>query len=267
MKGKIPVSVAIVACNEEKRIEQCLDSVKEFEEVVLIIDTKTTDRTAELAHRYDCRIFHEDWKGYGPQKQSAVDKCRNDWVFILDSDEKLPPETVAGIRQIMENTVEIAYRMPRKNFLHGRWMRHADYWPDWQTRLVDRRFGKISVNAVHDRWVLNEGYAARQIDLPIEHFSFDGYKDMLKAMDSHSSYIAQDLFRNGRASVSPLSPFYHGAWMFFKIYFLKRGLLEGFDGFVTALVKAGGSFFKYAKLLELKRFGAGPQTDTKHKGK
>jgi len=254
VNSKIPASVSIVAFNQEALIRACLESVRDFDETVLVLDSRTTDRTAEIAESYGCRIFIEPWKGYGPQKQSAIEKCRNDWVLILDSDEKLPAETVAEIARALRKPDAAAYTMPRKNFLHGRWLRHSDYWPDWQTRLVNRKFGKLSTNAVHDRWVLMDGFSAKTLMAPMEHYSFTSYEDMIGKMNRYSSFIARDLSANGRfANVSPTTSLIHGLWMFFKIYVMKKGFLDGFDGLVTALLKAGGSFFKYAKLLEMKR--------------
>lgn len=251
-KENIPVSVSIVACNEEARIGACLESVKAFDDVVLVIDSKSTDKTMQIARQYGCRIFVEPWKGYGQQKQSSIDKCAHDWVFVLDADELLPPETVKEISRIIVKPDAAAYTMPRKNFLHNKWMRHSDFWPDWQTRLVNKKHGHMSTNPVHDRWVLDEGYQAKHLGVPMEHYSFSGYSDMLRTMNSQSSTIANDLFKSGKR-VNPLTPIAHGAMMFFKIYFLKLGFLDGYDGFVTAILKAAGSFFKYAKLLELQK--------------
>jgi glycosyltransferase involved in cell wall biosynthesis len=251
----IPASVCIIARDEEARIGRCLDSVSGFDEIIFILDSASSDRTGEIARAKGCRVFVEDWKGFGRQKQSTVDKARNNWVLLLDSDEKLPPETKKEISRVLRDPGHIrAFAFPRKNFLHGRWMRHADFWPDWQIRLVDRRYGRLSSEAVHERWALDAGHQAKRLSAPIEHYSFNNYSDMLNTMNRYSSLIAEDLFRNGKSkNVHALGPVFHAGWMFFRIYFVKRGFLDGFDGFVTALLKAAGSFFKYAKLLELER--------------
>ena len=253
IKGKIkkPVSACIIAHNEAARIGRCLESLRDFfDEVIVVIDSRSTDETESIARGFGCKVYLEDWKGFGPQKQSAVDKCSNDWVFVIDSDEVLPEETSQRIFQIISSPAARAYAFPRKNYFHGKWMRHGDWWPDWQVRLVDKRYGRFA-GAIHEGWEM-EGGQAQKLEYPIEHYSFENYSSMLKTMDRYSSTIAGDMFSKG-ARTNALEPVYHGVWMFLRIYIIKTGFLEGFDGLVMALLKAGGSFFKYAKLLELQR--------------
>ena len=245
---KIPASVSIIALNEESRISKCLASVKDFAEILVLIDQKTTDSTEAISRGFGARVFVEPWKGFGPQKQSAVEKCSHPWVLILDADEILPPETVLGISDTLEAPVADAYSFPRKNFLHGRWMKHSGYWPDRQTRLVNRSRGAFH-GMLHEKWVTDG--KIYDLNTPVEHYAFSDYSDMLKTMNDYSSIFAQELFAEGKRA-NLFSPLFHGISMFVKIYVLQLGILDGFDGLVTAVTKAGGSFFKYAKLLELR---------------
>ena len=256
-ESKNKISAAMIAYNEARRIERCLGSLKDFDEIVIVIDSKTDDGTEKIAREYGCRTYIEDWKGFGPQKQSAIDKCENDWVLIVDGDEALPAETAEEISKELKNGNEgrnpaEAYAFPRKNFLHGKWMRHGDWWPDWQVRLVNRKKGRMS-GAIHEGW--KTAGATGKILSPIEHFCFDGYADMLQTMDKYSSIIARDMFDRG-VRTTAAAPLLHAFGMFAKIYIQKRAFLDGFDGLVTAFLKAGGSFFKYAKLLEMQRHTA-----------
>jgi glycosyltransferase involved in cell wall biosynthesis len=239
----------MVACNEEARIQECLESAKDFSEIVVVVDARTSDRTAEICRGFGCRVFVEEWKGYGPQNRSALDKCSNEWVFIIDADERIPSETIETIRETLSRPAADAYSFPRKNFLHGRWMKHGDWWPDRQVRLIRKSRGSFNA-IVHARWV-TEG-RLEELETPIEHFSFNSYRDMLTTLNNYSGSTAAELHAKGKR-VHVVAPCLHGAWMFFKIYFLKRGFLDGLDGLVTALLKAGGSFFKYAKLIEIQR--------------
>jgi glycosyltransferase involved in cell wall biosynthesis len=130
-QNKIPASVSIVAYNEEACIGNCLESVKDFAEVVVVVDAKTTDRTADICRKFGCKVYIEEWKGFGPQKQSAIEKCTNGWVLIIDADEALTEETIGEVSRSLLAPAADAYRFPRKNFLHGRWMKHGDWWPDY----------------------------------------------------------------------------------------------------------------------------------------
>lgn len=245
---KIPLSVAIITKNEEKNLPHCLRSVS-FSDDIVVVDSGSTDRTVEIAREYGCRVFVEDWKGYGPQKNSAVDKCKHEWVLLLDADERVPAKTQEVIEKILEKPKVTAYRFKMKHHVHGKWIRHAGYWPDKQIRLVNKTEGSF-LGMIHEKWVTTG--RVHDLDAHVEHYGFSNYSDMLKTLNDYSTIIARELFASGKRA-TPLSPLYHGIGMFLKIYFLKWGILDGMDGLVTALTKAGGSFFKYAKLLELQR--------------
>jgi glycosyltransferase involved in cell wall biosynthesis len=248
MTGKTRLSAAIITKNEEKRLPDCLKSLS-FTEEIIVVDSGSTDKTVQIAQEFGCRVYQEDWKGYGPQKNSALAKCKNDWVLMLDADERLSAGTAELVADVLKAPSAEAYTFKRKNYLHGRWMKHSGYWPDLQVRLVNRLRGSFH-GAVHERWVADG--PIQDLDACIDHYAFAGYSDMLRTLNEYSTLIASELYQSGRHANS-LSPVIHGAGMFIKIFFVERGFLDGLDGLVTALTKAGGSFFKYAKLLELQR--------------
>jgi glycosyltransferase involved in cell wall biosynthesis len=245
---KIPLSVAIITKDEEKQLPDCLKSIS-FADDIVLVDSGSTDRTVEIAKEFGCRVFLEDWKGYGPQIMSAVNKCRHEWVLMLDADEKMPYETARKVIGVLKKPKADAYSFPRRNYFHGSWIRHSDWWPDRVTRLVRKSEGRFH-GRTHGKWVT--GGTIENLSTPIEHFSFSDYSDMLRTLNNYSSALSKEMFRNGKSTV-PLSAMLHAMGMFFKIYFFKLGFLDGMDGFVIALTKAGGSFFKYAKLIELQR--------------
>lgn len=246
---RTPLSVAIITKNEEKNLPDCLRSVS-FADEIVVVDSRSTDRTVAIATDLGCRVYVEDWKGDGPQKNSAIDKCSHEWVLIIDADERIPEETKAGIRKLIDkDSGADAYSFPRKNYFHGRWIKHCGWWPDRIIRLVKKSKGRYR-SITHGIWATS-GTLSRT-DLPIEHFSFSAYSDMLKIMEGRSTDMAKELFDTGRR-VNAFTPFVHGLTMFIQVYFFKLGFLDGFDGFIIAITRAGGSFLKYAKLLELQR--------------
>lgn len=245
---RVRLSVVIITKNEEKNLPDCLKSVS-FADEIIVVDSGSTDRTVEIAKELGCRVFVEEWKGYGPQKNSALDKCKNEWALILDADERVPKETVELISSAIQRPGVDAYSLKRKNYLHGKWLRHSGYWPDKHVRLVRKDKGAFYPR-VHEKW-RTDG-VVQELDAHIDHYAFSNYSDMLKTLNDYSTAIAEDLFASGRR-VTVFAPVYHGVAMFLKIYFIEKGFLDGMTGLVTALTKAGGSFFKYAKLLELQR--------------
>ncbi|MBI4656307.1 MAG: glycosyltransferase family 2 protein [Elusimicrobia bacterium] len=247
-RPKIPLSAVIITKNEEKNIAACIKSVS-FADEIVVVDSRSTDKTVQIVESLDAKIFIEDWKGYGPQKNSAISKCRNQWVLVLDADERIPPETQEEIAETLKHPAADAYSFPRKNLLRDKWIKHAGFWPDRVIRLVKKNQGFFS-EGVHEKWVARD--TLKELKKPIEHLSFSGYSDMLHKLNSYSSSIAAELKHKGKTS-NGFTAVFHGLGMFFKIYVLKSGFLEGLDGLVIALTKAGGSFFKYAKLVEFTR--------------
>jgi len=247
--NKILLSVAIITKNEEYRLPDCLKSVS-FADDIVVVDSGSTDKTVEIAKEFGCRVFVEDWKGDGPQKNSAVKKCRHEWVLIVDADERIPGETAREIRQIISGPKSAdAYSFPRRNYFHGRWIRYCGWWPDRIVRLIRKSNGCFHA-ITHGRWETDG--VLKKIDVPIDHYSFTGYSNMLTILEARSTDMAKELLDAGKKA-NILTPFLHGITMFLKVYILKLGFLNGFDGFIIAITKAGGSFFKYAKLLELQR--------------
>lgn len=242
------LSVAIITKNEEGRLPDCLKSVS-FSDDIVVVDSGSVDRTVEIAKEFGCRVFVEDWKGYGPQKNSSVSKCKHDWVLIIDADERIPPETKEIILRVLENPSADAYSFPRKTFFHGRWIKHCDLWPDETVRLVRKNLG-VFERLTHERWVTRG--KLEELSTPIEHFSFKRYSDLIGCMEERTTTMAEELYEEGKRA-NPLTAFFHGIAMFLRVYVLKLGFLEGLDGLVIALTKAMGSFFKYAKLVELQR--------------
>lgn len=248
MTGTLPLSVAIITKNEEKRLPDCLKSVS-FADEIVIVDSGSTDKTPDIAREFGCRFFVEEWKGYGPQKNSAAQKCNNEWVLIIDADESVPEEARQKIAETLRSPSADAYSVKRKNFFNGKWIRHCGWWPDRVVRLVRKSKGSFQ-QSIHERWVTDG--AVENLDAIIEHRSFDSYSAMLRKLDEYSTATAQQLFNAGK-STNALAPLIHGMSTFVRLYILKKGALDGFDGLVISLTNAGGSFFKYAKLLELQR--------------
>lgn len=249
---KIPLSVAIIAFNEEGNLPGCLESLA-FARQVIVVDSGSTDDTVEIARRFGCDVFVEPWRGgFGRQKQFAVDQCRNPWVLVLDADERLPEETAHVIADIVKNPSEIAagFSFPRKNFFQGRWIRHAGWWPDRIVRLFRRGRGRVTPDEVHES-VEVEG-TIHHLDVPIEHFTESRLSELLKKIDRYSTLGARKAFSEGKTSSVPAA-FFRAVCTFVQDYTLRGGFLDGAPGLTLAMTDSINKFFKYAKLAELNR--------------
>ncbi|MFC1579573.1 glycosyltransferase family 2 protein [Thermodesulfobacteriota bacterium] len=245
----LPVSVAVIAKNEEERLPDCLQSVS-FAEETVVVDSGSEDNTTSVAESFGAKVLTEPWRGYSAQKQFAVDQCAHNWVLILDADERVPRETAHAIRDQLERSDSGigGYSFQRKNYLHGRWVKHCGWWPDRIVRLVNKKRGGFDGRPVHEKWV-TQG-EVKDLNAVIEHISFRNYSELVSKMENYSNLAARELVGKG-VNVNPLAPPFHGLWMFLRTYLLERGVLDGFDGFVISVMNGGGSFLKYAKAREL----------------
>jgi hypothetical protein len=188
--------------------------------------------------------------GFGLQKQFAVGQARNDWVLCLDADERVSPELDRSIRAALEAPVSPVYRMRRRNRFLGRWLSHGEGYPDWSTRLFDRRNAAWSDDPVHEKvlYAVTPGTLAGDL----LHESAEDLSKYLQKQNRYSALAAQQLFERGQRAGALrliLSPFVR----FTKFYVLRLGFLDGVPGLVHTSIGCIASFMKYAKLIELNR--------------
>ncbi|WP_020410675.1 glycosyltransferase family 2 protein [Hahella ganghwensis] len=243
------LSVTIITLNEAKRIRECIASVS-FADEVLVVDSGSSDDTTEIARAAGARVIEEPWRGFGPQKQFAVDQAQNDWVLCLDADERPSPELAAEICQIMQQPMFKAYTMPRCNTFLGRWLRHGEGYPDLSLRLFDRRNAVWSKDPVHEKVETESEIGQLKADLM--HFSEDGINAYLAKQNRYTSLQAEQMHTRGK-DFSVGQMIFSPLFRFFKFYILRRGFQDGIPGLIHILIGCMNSFLKYAKLYELKR--------------
>ena len=251
MRDKVPISIAIITKNEENNLPDCLKSVA-FAGQVVVVDSGSADDTVKIASAFGCDVYEEPWKGFGYQKQCAIDKCDNPWVLVLDADERIPPETAEVIKGIVSTqTGGVAgYRFPRKNWFQGRWIRHLGWWPDRIVRLFRKESGRMTAAAVHESVCVSGSIA--DLDVPIEHYTESDLGKILVKIDHYSTLGAEEAFREGK-NASVWSASLRAVLTFFHNYFLRLGILDGTQGFTLSVTDSVNKFFKYAKLSELNR--------------
>ncbi len=247
--SRAPVSVVVITRNAADSIAACLESAA-FADEIVVLDSGSTDATRELAAAAGARVLEHEWRGFGRQKQLAVETARHDWVLCLDADERVSPELAAAIARALEAPVSPVYRMARRNRFLGRWLRHGEGYPDWSARLFDRRAARWSDDAVHEKVLYAVTPGTLEGDLL--HESGEDLGRYLDKQNRYTSLAAEQLHARGRrAGVLELvlSP----AVRFVKFYLLRLGFLDGVPGLVHTAIGCMNSFLKYAKLIELQR--------------
>ncbi len=245
-----PVSAVVIALNEEKNIAACLESLR-FADEIVVVDSGSTDATLDIARRYTDKVFGVPWKGFGPQKQAAVDCARHDVVLNVDCDERLTPELAEEIGQLLSAPgMAPAYTVPRRTFVGGKEIRHCGWYPDRTTRLFDRSKARFSSDLVHER--VDVSGDTRPLRNHLLHLSFSGIGDILAKMNRYSDLSARQMHERGR-KCGILDLTVRPAFAFLKTYFLRLGWLDGVEGLVISVTTALLTFTKYVKLRELKR--------------
>lgn len=250
------LSVVIITRNEAHNIQACLESVKWCDEAI-IVDCMSADATPAIARDMGARVIQtEDWPGFGPQKNRAVDAATGDWILSIDADERVSPALRDEILAAIASDGADGYEMPRLSQFCGRFIRHGGWYPDYVTRLVRRGHGRFSEALVHESLIV-QGRLGRLREA-LTHYSYRDYSDVLRKIDSYSSAGARQAFNRGKRS-SPLAAAGHGLWAFVRTWLLRRSILDGAEGFGVALMNAQASYYKYLKLWYLGRQQAGGQ--------
>ncbi len=248
-----PLSVCIVAMDEEDDIRECLASA-DFADEWIVVDSHSTDRTRERAEAAGARVLERDWPGHIEQKNFALDQASHDWVLCLDADERISPELRESILAALAGERRAqGYEFARRTWYLGRWIRHGGWYPDTKLRLFDRSKGRWGGVNPHDH-VFVEGRVER-LHGDLLHYSYRSVADHLGTITSFTSIAAKEKHARGERT-GPFSLLLRPFWKFLRMYFLQAGFLDGVAGFVVAVTGAFYVFLKYAKLWELQRTGA-----------
>lgn len=242
------ISITILAKNCGAYIRETLDSLVAFDDVI-VLDNGSTDDTVEVAEGYpNVHVVAATFIGFGPLHNLATSHAKHDWVFSIDSDEVLSPALLQEIKELPLDKAK-AYSVPRHNFYRGRHIRGCGWSPDRVVRLYNRHTFQFSQDQVHERVVVE---AKDQVSLkaPLLHTPYRTIADFLRKMQLYSDLFAAQSTKNS----SPLTAVGHGLAAFLKSYFLKRGILDGYPGFLISAYNGHTAFYKYLKLFEKHRF-------------
>jgi glycosyltransferase involved in cell wall biosynthesis len=248
------LSATIITLNEAAHIAAAIRSVSWADEV-LVVDSGSTDDTVTIARAEGARVESRAWTGWVDQNNHAAGLATYDWILSLDADERVTNELASEIRALMAaGPSHAAYRIPRVTFHLGRWIRTTDFYPDFQTRLYDRRHARWRGTYVHES--VSSDSPPGRLTHELQHFSFANLADHLDRLNRYSTLAARQLYEGGRRT-SIAGVMLHPVGAFVRNYLLRRGFLDGTAGLTLSAVNAYGVFIKMAKLHELQRRAPG----------
>ncbi|WP_184170949.1 glycosyltransferase [Rhabdobacter roseus] len=238
----------IITFNEAHILAKTLQSVSWASEII-IVDSGSTDGTVEVARAHGARVLHRAFDGYGAQKHFAVQQATHDWILSLDADELVSEELGREIRELLRTEPpHRGYRFPISLVFMGRMLRYSGEYNKKFLRLFDRRAGNFTTDQVHERIQLQGTIGTLQ--QRVYHYSYENLSDFLEKQNRYSSLSAQKLLLKGKKA-SALKTVLRFPLTFLRIYVLRFGVLDGYPGFMWAMVMAAFTTTKYAKLREI----------------
>jgi len=245
--SKLPLSVAIITYNEEDIIGRTLEAVHDIAQEIIVVDSHSTDRTREIAKAYGAKVFVEDWKGHVKQKNSALEKCTQEWILALDADEVVSEELKESIVSAIRYPQAEGYYLNRKTYYMGKFLEHT-WQPEWRLRLVRKSACPTWTGQdPHDKLVI-KGRTAK-LEGFLYHYSFKDLKDHIFKSIAYAQRSAEVKFIAGEKA-SLLNLILNPVWAFIKIFLLKKGFLDGMRGLIASAVSSFYVFAKYAFLYE-----------------
>lgn len=256
------ISTVINTLNEEKNLQRAIASVKNFSDEIVVVDMMSSDKTRDIAKKFGAKVYEYERVGYvEPARNFAISKVMNpsdsrgsQWIFILDADEEVPMTLVKKIKELAKESDADYYRIPRKNIIFGKWMKHSRWWPDYNIRFFKKGF--VTWNEVIHSVPMTQG---RGKDLPSEeelsivHFHYDSLEQYIDRLNRYTSEHAKIIIEKG----------YKFSWVdlikkpadeFLSRYFFGEGYKDGLHGLALSLLQAFSELVLYLKIWQLANF-------------
>lgn len=249
------ISAVINTNNEEKRLPRALASLKGFANEIVVVDMMSTDSSREIAKKFGARVFkHKKLSFVEPARNFAIEKAKYDWILILDPDEEIPESLKLFLKKEIKESKADYYRIPRKNIIFGKWMKHTGWWPDLNIRFFKK--GSVTWNQVIHSVPMTTGTG---IDLPIKeefalkHNAYSSVEEYVTRMNRYTGIQARELNRKNvqfswaMLVTKPLSEF-------LRRYFAEEGFKDGTHGLALSLLQSLSELVVYVKLWQKQDF-------------
>jgi glycosyltransferase involved in cell wall biosynthesis len=251
----LKISATIISFNEAENIRAACESVAWADEI-LVVDSRSTDRTREIASACGARVIERDWPGFAAQKQFAAEAASHEWIFSLDADERVSDElhaSVESLRECNEDALADGYRVARRSFYMGRWIRGGGWYPDFQLRFYRRAKGRWEGAHIHESVKMLMGGRVETLRGDLLHFSVkDAAQHHRMIGERYAPLAARQMHEAGRRT-TPLRIAVAAPAAFTRSFILKGGFRDGLAGLAIARFAAHHAFLKHIMLWEMQK--------------
>ncbi len=236
MNANHNISAVIIACNEEKIIRQCIESILPITNDIIIVDSGSTDNTVSIAESARARVFHMPWEGYGANKNFGNSKAKHDWILSIDADEILDQNLIRDIKNLAKDPNTI-YKIKSLVNYNGKWIHHCGWYPAWKLRFFHKSKAKWNLDPVHEALIYSSDVSLKELNGQLLHYSYSSIEDHKIKSTKYGKLKAESWLRNGK-SISILKRLLGSSFKFLRTYILKLGFLDGREGYIISKVDA-----------------------------
>jgi len=245
LKKNTKVSALAITLNEASTIKKLIEGVS-FADEIIIVDSYSTDDTVAIANEYDnVKVIQREFNNFSDQKNFAISKASNDWIVFFDPDEEITKELVQEIKNTLQNPKSIAYYVKRRLYFMNKKIKYSGFQTDQVIRLFNKNYCKYNGQFVHETLSVNGKTAMLKACLP--HHTYRSFEEYKQKLNNYNSLQAKMLFNKGKKAT-----FFHlvfrPTYRFWNQYFMRRGILDGWEGFILAYINAHSVFNRYVKL-------------------
>jgi len=248
------ISAVIITMNEEQVIEQCLQSLDDIADEVIVVDSFSTDSTEDICKKYNVKFVKHEFTGFMDQKNFAVSLASHPYILSLDADEALSEELQKSLLEVKNNIKYDGYKVKRLSNFCGQWIWHSAWYPDPQMRLFKAEKGAWGLINVHETFIMNHDSRVARLKGDLLHWPCTSEQDLTYKIEKYSEIAAHEFYEQGK-KVWFITPAFRMIWRFFQTYFIRLGFLDGRKGYIICKTGAYSSFLKYSKLRKLTREG------------
>lgn len=236
MDYRVKISAVIITKEEALNIGDCISSLKDAVDEVIVVDAESSDETLKIAEALGARIFVRSWKNYGDQRNFGTSQASNDWILSIDADERLSQELVQEIKSEKLDKQKVYSISIKTNYL-GKWIKYCGWYPNYKKRMYNRTAAKWSEELVHENLIYAIGMNVVKLKNEILHYSYPSLKRHHEKTESYARLTAKKWKLENR-SPNLLKKLFGPSFRFFRTYVLKFGFLDGREGYLISKMSA-----------------------------